>query len=350
MKGIVNTYLNLRTGAPRVNAENPSYYKPGDEVNIVDSITGDRYRDNDVWLQLNNNGYVWSGGVNGFQNIVHKESKTTINPSVYPKQIRLFGIDHLWMKSMGEDIDIAILDTGVDKNHFNIKHAVVSTKNFLEKDDTNVEDYCGHGTHCAGIIAARGMNNIFGVAPKANLHIGKITHFVSDGISNSILLNALDHYINKVDIISLSGGLREEDVELSEKILASKSTKTIIVAAIGNDKDRQMGDYPAENNECISVGAIGLNEIDEIFLWEKTIRSQKLKICAPGYKITSTDLYNQHKERTGTSMACPYVAGLFALLHGTFKPLSKTELMSKFSSLLHTYKADNYSYKVFSAI
>ena len=84
----------------------------------------------------------------------------------------LLGIPNVWTETMGEGVKVAILDTGIDTDHPDLKDAIIDTEDFT---GDGIEDLNGHGTHCAGIVAAR-LNNVgfVGVAPKSDLLIAKV--------------------------------------------------------------------------------------------------------------------------------------------------------------------------------
>jgi subtilisin family serine protease len=354
MKGVINTFLNRRILRPSVNSSNPDYYAPGEVIEIVDIVNGDEYEGNKIWFKLNNGSYVWSGGIEGSKSIipdpdmVRSKKDTELKPDDIdiPMYFKFFGINKLWDETMGEGVDIAVLDTGVDRSHLSFKTRITSGKNFI-KNNNAIDDFDGHGTHCAGIIASNGINEAFGIAPKINLHVGKITNFRTDGIVTSILIKAIKWYLNKVDIISLSGGISEPHEGLQGIIQESKNTKTIIVSAIGNSNTRKIGDYPAEYDDCIAVGALEATSENNFKLWERTIHSDNLTVCAPGVDILSSDINNSFSVRTGTSMACPFISGVLGLLRK--KLLSKKEVLDEFNNSLVTVDNQNSKFLIFKA-
>ena len=66
MKALVKTYLNIRTDRPAIELNNnPGYYNPGEEIEVLDTVIGQRYKGNSIWYRLANNAFVWSGGIDG---------------------------------------------------------------------------------------------------------------------------------------------------------------------------------------------------------------------------------------------------------------------------------------------
>ncbi len=85
---------------------------------------------------------------------------------------QLLEIPELWVETQGEDVIVAVMDTGIDPDHIDLKDAILGVKDFT---GDGIEDLNGHGTHCAGVIAARRNDAGFiGVAPKAKLLIAKV--------------------------------------------------------------------------------------------------------------------------------------------------------------------------------
>ena len=103
----------------------------------------------------------------------YTSSQPSIFQSGYIEGAKIIGADKFGEKGRyGEGVTIAIIDTGVDINHPDLKDRIVGVKNFTSDDKynpSNVSDYVGHGTSVAGIIASSGK--ITGVSPKCNLLI-----------------------------------------------------------------------------------------------------------------------------------------------------------------------------------
>ncbi|MGL5822285.1 MAG: S8 family peptidase [Sarcina sp.] len=239
-----------------------------------------------------------------------------------PDGVKLIGAPEFWDKGyFGTGIKIAIIDTGCDINHVDIKDRIIDTRNFTNENSSdfkNVKDYDGHGTHVAGIIAANGKEGILGVAPKSNLIILKA--LTSNGGYYSWIINAINYAIQaNVDIISMSLGGKFDYKPLHTSIKKAIAKNILVVAASGNDGD---GDdktleinYPAAYNECISVGSITTNSSISYF----TALNLEVDVLAPGQGINGRGIIslapnNKYVELTGTSMATPHITGALALL------------------------------------
>ncbi len=306
MKVTVTKYLNVRVGAPSVNAPNYQYLAPGSVLEVDGTLyNGDDYDGNTLWYKDLLDNYYWSGGIFNERGVEVDDDLGGL-----PWNIKNFGIHELWSRSKGEGVDIAVLDTGCYE-HPNFKDQIKSRRNFLSLTN-DVQDYAGHGTHVTGIIASNGKNKVFGVSPKVRLHIGKIAYGTKEGLNPNVVASAINWYSEKVDIISMSLGFQSKQPIIEEAI---KNCKALIVAAFGNDERqvRKSGDYPALYDKCLSVGSLTYAN-NKTLLSNDTIRKPGLSITAPGVNILSTYLNDGYQTLSGSSMATPYVSGTLALL------------------------------------
>ncbi len=223
------------------------------------------------------------------------------------------------------DADIAILDTGIDLDHNDLN--VFHEKSFIP-EATNADDDHGHGTHLAGIAAARDNSlGIVGIAPGAQLWALKVLE--SSGMGEiSTLIKGLD-YINQnsdqVDVAVLSLGCECESGALNIAISNSIKAGITIVVAAGNEGKNARTFTPANNPEVITVSAIadsdgkcGGNGPSTPYGADDMLASfsnfgDAVDISAPGVEIYSTFKSNSYTKLTGTSMAAPHVAGAAAL-------------------------------------
>lgn len=243
-----------------------------------------------------------------------------------PEGVKLIEAPEFWSESDdGKSAVIAILDTGIARNHPDLKDQIIGGKNFTDDyggDDSNFEDNNGHGTHVAGTIAAkRDSKGVIGVAPSAKLLILKVLGGDGSGdykwISDAIRYAADWKGANgeTVSVMNMSLGGPADVPSLREAVKYAVNEKNIpIVCAAGNAGDNNLEtfeyDYPANYNEVISVGAIDINKRIAPF----TNVNKEIDLVAPGVNILSTYLNNQYARLSGTSMASPHVAGALALI------------------------------------
>ena len=222
-----------------------------------------------------------------------------------------------WNYATGKNVKIAILDTGVDLNHIDLSSNISSLSYDTETQTSPSILYGSHGTHCAGIAAAVKENGIqiAGVAPDAT--IVSISNTMYD-TANSQLNRAKGivwAYQNGVDIISNSwkSGTHHAaiDAAIQDAFRYGRQGKgCIITFSSGNDSLNSIS-YPANCNDTIlAVGAIDDTGGRAPF----SNYGAKLDLVAPGVDIMSTLPNDSTGYKSGTSMACPYVAGVAALI------------------------------------
>ena len=242
--------------------------------------------------------------------------------SCYPNVQKPYGVEMVNGGVGGAGVNVAVLDTGVDKDHLDldIKLCKDTTKRGVK---SGCSDNNGHGTHVAGTIAANGGSDgkgIFGVAPETNLWVVKVcgpSGCWTDDIAEAIRYVS-DHGAN---VISMSLGGNTQSSLVRDAIDYAVSKGVLVVAAAGNDGPAEGTiDYPGANVKVIAVGAIdaseavpdwssrGVNDNDYV------IEEKEVEFGAPGVLVESTWNNGCYNTISGTSMATPYVAGLAAKL------------------------------------
>ncbi|MCB0586577.1 MAG: S8 family serine peptidase [Phaeodactylibacter sp.] len=209
---------------------------------------------------------------------------------------------------------IAILDTGVDGAHEDIKANFRSTKPAYDNDPK------GHGTHCAGIAAAVSNNGV-GIASfsrdNAFVEVTSIKVLSASGMGSqkTIIQGILEAADKGVDVISLSlGGLSSQSKERAyqKAVEYANERGAIIVAAAGNSNRNAKNFAPAGVPGVIAVSALDAELNRAVF--SNYITDLKMGLAAPGVNIYSTIPNGRYSAFNGTSMATPYVSGLIGLL------------------------------------
>ncbi|HHL3304477.1 S8 family peptidase [Bacillus sp. SM-B1] len=265
--------------------------------------------------------------------------------------IKMIKAMDVWgISKKGKGIVIAIIDTGCEINHPDLKENIISGYNFTEDDNSNpniYKDYRGHGTHVAGIIAASDNGKgIVGVAPESKLLILKVIDKNGVG-SYKNLIKAIEFSMNwkgpnkeKVSIINISLGGSLPDKKLYTTIKKAKKKGIVIIAASGNEGDGNENtneiSFPGFYKEVIQVGSITKDKKPSKF----SNTNINLDFVAPGENIISTHLNNNYVQLSGTSMAAPYVTGAIALI---IKMIGKQETeilpyLVKFYLIVHSQR------------
>ncbi|WP_051236228.1 S8 family peptidase [Paenibacillus pinihumi] len=253
-----------------------------------------------------------------------------------PQGIKMIQAPELWNQGhKGEGVVIAVIDSGCDVNHPDLKDRVIDKHNFVPSEGKadDVTDHSGHGTHVAGTIAAAENGaGVIGVAPKAELVILKVMQRIIEqgqeefGASNQSIINAIRLCINwnkngkRIRVINMSLGGKDNDPELHKAIQDAVNHDILVVCAAGNEGElRDGGDcgvkndelsYPGAYPEVLEVGAVGLDGRFPCF----TNTNLELDLVAPGVNIQSTWPGGNYMAISGTSMASPHVAGAAALI------------------------------------
>lgn len=243
--------------------------------------------------------------------------------------VESYGIPNLWRQNKGEGVTVAVIDTGISK-HSALVDAVLDYRNFTS--DSSFEDTVGHGTHVAGIIAARrGLAK--GIAPEAKLLSLKVLGHSGMG-SNTAVSKAVQHAAEtRCDIACMSLGSPKPDPGLHEAIKLACREGVIVVCAAGNDGGAV--NFPAAFQETIGVGAVDKSGA----ACEFSSRGKEIVVAAPGCDITSTWLNDGYATVSGTSMAAPFVAGTLALyVSAAKKEGRKVDHQSVLKALAQTCK------------
>ena len=227
-----------------------------------------------------------------------------------PWGIKQIKAPQAWSISTGHRMKIAVIDTGVDFAHPDLKYSLTRGINLVHRNIPPYDDN-GHGTHISGTIAAaNSTQGMIGVAPRSVVYpVKAFDHNGSAFVSDIIL--AIDWCVRaEIDIINMSFGMQTRSRALLDVVGKANQAGVIIVASSGNDGKRRTADYPARYPQTISVGATDRNRKIPAF----SNRGQFVDIYAPGDKIVSAWLQGKYHEMSGTSMATSHVSGAIALL------------------------------------
>ena len=227
-----------------------------------------------------------------------------------------YGIPALAKQTAGAGVRVAVLDTGVDDRHPDLAGQVIAQRDCTGRNGAKAIDADGHGTHCAGVIAAsRNGRGLIGIAPDlaqdgGGLLIGKVLGDGGSGMGTWVAEGiewALDQ---GADVISMSLG-GSYDPSIANSVNRALAADAIVVCAAGNDGPgpNTIG-FPAALNGTVAVGAVDRYGRVTDF----SSRGDEVDIAAPGKDILSTWPGGGYATLSGTSMATPFVAGVVACL------------------------------------
>ena len=225
--------------------------------------------------------------------------------------VTAFDLPNAWKKTKGEGVKIAVLDTGCDLDHPDLKNNILPGINLINPKKLPWDDN-KHGTHVSGIIAAENNEiGMVGVAPNCKI----IPVKVLDGNGMGDIKNVAKGIrwatdVAKADFICMSLGCPNKVDEVRKEIIYAMSKKVICFVAAGNSGDTEHVFYPANYPETIAIGSIDENLTRSGF----SNTGDGLDFMAPGDKILSTVPDNWYAVLSGTSMATPFAVGVCALL------------------------------------
>ena len=304
-------------------------------------------------------------------------SGTNSSQGQYISPSQIINADKLWAKGIdGRGITVAVIDSGIDKNHPDLIGKVVAEKNFLT-DEVTADDLLGHGTMVAGIIAGSGnaSNGKYkGIAPGASLLNVKVINSKGDGKVSDIIAGIEWAIYNGANVLSLSLGginLGETNPPITTAADNAANAGVVVCVAAGNrnssetagqvsgTSSSQVGqsktpvdlsqtgsdnkdvyyllipivqalppgliDSPGDGVKVITVGATDSNGHMASFSGSGPTRDDRIKpdVVAPGVDVISivpvgvkrpksVDMY--YSQESGTSLSAPVAAGLSALL------------------------------------
>ncbi|MER5757877.1 S8 family serine peptidase [Streptomyces sp. NPDC002082] len=265
------------------------------------------------------------------------------------KSTKQIGADRAWQAGFdGTGVKIAVLDTGVDKTHADLKSQVVGEKNFSDSPDAT--DRVGHGTHVASIAAGTGAASggaMKGVAPGAKVISGKVLDDRGYGSDSAVIAGMEWAVAEGAAVVNLSLGSRDfpgvDPVEATVDRLSAEKGVLFAVAAGNNGAGESTVGSPGSADAALTVGAVdGKDALADFSSRGPRVGDGAVKpdLTAPGVGITAaaakgskldTDPGAQHPVPgylvlNGTSMATPHVAGAAALLKQKNPGWTGTEL------------------------
>lgn len=228
----------------------------------------------------------------------------------YGWEITKFDIPNFWKKTQGENVTVAVLDTGCDLSHDDLKNNLLEGKNII-KPKLPPEDQNGHGSHVAGTIAAidNGLGMV-GVAPLSKILPVKVLGDDGSGTMQHIVEGIRWASDQNVDFITMSLGSIYQDKRIKNAIDYAQKKGCVCFCAAGNSGPSNDILYPAKYDNVIAIGAI-----DKFFdRTDFSCAGESLDFLAPGEDIISCVPGNRYAAMSGTSMSNPFAVGCAALL------------------------------------
>lgn len=352
MQTLVKERLNNRLNVPSVNGDKGIVHEVGDKVDFSNLVKGDRINGSEIWLKKIDASFAWSGGTsftpNGecyFKenpNFSTIETALELNLNKNYWWLNDFQIPEIWKtyRTLGENVTIAILDTGIPIKHNHLNYDLIAGWDYVNNTNDYFDYGMGHGCEVAGIIAAIGSSAL-GVAPNVSLFVCKTKIRATQA---NIFIKALNKIASSnIDVIVISYNIAEEDINdlYAFNSAINENKQSIIVASVGNDKDRtkiQKSTYPSH---FVNVQGIGSCTRDKV-ISDYSTKCDDVKLVAPGENVKSIgNTENEIRHGiTGTSYAAPFTAGILALgishLRKINRQIKNTEIVNALLSTVDT--------------
>lgn len=247
------------------------------------------------------------------------------------------GVADAWKVTKGKGATVAILDTGCDQSHRDLKAQLVMAKDFTGSRSGS-SDVNGHGSHCAGIVlASENGVGMIGVAPEARLLVGKVLSDSGSGLSTWIAAGIDWAVENGADVISMSLGSGSPDSRIGAAVQRALDRGVIVVAAAGNEGPREgTAGWPGSFPGVVCVAAVDVNQKVANF----SSRGKSVVVAAPGVNVRSCYPGDRFATMSGTSMATPYVAGCAALYVAHAKARGQKVSPAEFAKAVETTSKD----------
>ena len=230
--------------------------------------------------------------------------------------------DAIWSGRTGRGVRVAVVDSGIDTEHPDLKGKVRESVEAVAEDGkidfrpSTSGDQAGHGTACAGIIAS--------VAPEAELYSVKVLGPKASG-SGDMFLVGLDYAIKqKFKVINLSLGTTKRDffAPLHELLDRAYQSGCIVVSAANNLPSPS---YPSIFSSSV-VSVVKRSGGDPFNFGYRY--GQVIEVVAPGVEVTTTWPGGGYRQLTGNSFACPYIVGIIALIVEAYPNLTPFQVKS----------------------
>jgi subtilisin family serine protease len=239
------------------------------------------------------------------------------NDPAYSRQwfLKRIGAPEAWKTTKGKGINVAVIDTGIDYRHPDLRGNLLLKKQYdAINDDFDADDLHGHGTSVAGVVAAvtNNKSGIAGVAPEAKIMavraFGALAGADPADVSDAIMWAADNgaHVIN----LSLGSALPVSAYPPEDAALAYAAARGVLIIAAAGNSSAPFCSSPAFHPAALCVGAT--DPLDR--LADFSSYALGLDVTAPGEGIYTTARPGGYTSANGTSLASPVVAGVGALL------------------------------------
>jgi serine protease len=223
-------------------------------------------------------------------------------------QLDVIRVGRAWNRSRGAGVTVAVLDTGIDRNHPDLAPNIVHASSTV---GGGAGDHNGHGTAMAGAVAARAGNGIgiAGVAPRAKIMSIKVLG--PDGGGDFQIAKGINRAVNRgADVISMSFGGSGKLRRVLNRALNRAASKGVLLVAASGNSGTTVPDFPAAHRHVLSVGAVDEKRRVASF----SNHGRTIDVVAPGVRVLTTLRGGRYGRVWGTSTAAAVASGVGALV------------------------------------
>lgn len=237
--------------------------------------------------------------------------------------------DSVWKDSKGKGVTVAVIDTGVNAEHQDLRGSVLQGKDFVDGDDDASPKEDGglnpnHGTEMASLIAGHGhgvgaADGVMGLAPEAKI---LPIRWSGPGFADEIRY-AVDH---GASIVSMSVSSSQDFSEDREAVTYALEHNVLIVTASGNEGKADAIQFPGEYPGVLTVGGVDKTGI----IWKKSNYGPQVLLTAPAVDIVSAGWPgNKLRIGTGTSASAALTSAAAALVKAKFPNLTPGQIANR---------------------
>jgi uncharacterized repeat protein (TIGR02543 family) len=244
-----------------------------------------------------------------------------------------------WMLEEGQhDVMIAIIDSGIDINHYEFEGRISPLSYNTARDTLGLDevmDDIGHGTMVAGVIGAIKGNGrgIAGITQHTTLLVIKANNDGENAFRDSSIIEGIYYAVEQgADVINISLGGPSNNSLTASAITYALEQNVPVVCASGNDGSDVLV-YPAAFPSSLAISAVN----EQALLAEFSNYGSHIDLSAPGDEIITTVMNNGTATVSGTSFAAPYVTGIIALLISYDPGITYDEMITRLFQTAQDY-------------
>ncbi|MFI5932446.1 type VII secretion-associated serine protease mycosin [Actinoplanes sp. NPDC051494] len=235
-----------------------------------------------------------------------------------------------WVYSSGEGVTVAVIDSGVDADHVDLKGQVLKGLDLVDPGGDGDTDLVGHGTTVSAIIAGRGDDDegVVGIAPKARILPVRVLDRENRYDDAMIVAKGVRWAVdNGARVINLSLGGNGSSPALAAALDYAFAKDVVVVACTGNLSASTSTNvwYPAREPGVIAVAGM---EKDGNVLWSGSITGRETVVTAPATQLVGARPDGYWRVQ-GTSFAAPMVSGTAALIRSRWPTMSAGEVVNR---------------------